>query len=204
MCRACSRSFPNRIKVEGITRVISKRKFCLSCSPWGWHNTRTYINRTSKQRFTDEQLTQAVKNGYSIASTLRYLGLVIAGSNYQLIKQRIKDIGCDTSHWTGQGHLAGKTHTWGVKQPIDQILVVGRYRSSSNLKKRLIDEGVLSNQCHVCGITEWKGDSISLHLDHKNGDNTDNRKENLRLLCPNCHSQTPTYAGRNIKLRRRN
>ena len=67
------------------------------------------------------------------------------------------------------------------------------------LKKRLVVEGLLEPKCAVCGINRWRGKPLSLELDHINGDRHDNRLENLRLLCPNCHSQTETYSGRNAK-----
>ena len=60
-----------------------------------------------------------------------------------------------------------------------------------------MDEGVLVPECAICGLDSWRGAAISLHLDHVNGIRNDHRRENLRLLCPNCHSQTVTFAGRN-------
>ena len=114
----------------------------------------------------------------------------------------VRRLSLDTSHWTGQGHLKGKTHNWTKKIPLSKILVVNsQYVSSSNLKRRLLREGVLEYLCSKCGITTWNEEPIILQLDHINGDNLDHRKENLRLLCPNCHSQTQTFAGRNIKKR---
>ena len=65
------------------------------------------------------------------------------------------------------------------------------------MKRRLIKEGILKDKCYECGISEWRGKKLSLHLDHINGDNTDNRLKNLRVLCPNCHSITETYCGKN-------
>lgn len=71
------------------------------------------------------------------------------------------------------------------------------YLNSWALKKRLLAEGLLEERCAECGISEWNGRPLSLHLDHINGDRRDQRLENLRFLCPNCHSQTETYCGRN-------
>jgi hypothetical protein len=68
---------------------------------------------------------------------------------------------------------------------------------SAKLKKKLIEEGYLEDVCVGCGNEgEWNGKPITLELDHINGDRYDNRFENLRILCPNCHSQTPTFRGR--------
>lgn len=72
-------------------------------------------------------------------------------------------------------------------------------RSRKHLKARLVRAGLLQNSCSLCGLHDWKGRPLSLHLDHVNGVPNDNRLENLRMLCPNCHSQTPTYGGRNVR-----
>jgi DNA-binding transcriptional ArsR family regulator len=82
---------------------------------------------------------------------------------------------------------------------LDTVLLNGRIYSSSALKRRLIKEGVLENKCLWCGIHTWRGRELVLQLDHVNGDSSDNRRENLRLLCPNCHSQTETFCGKNNK-----
>jgi 5-methylcytosine-specific restriction endonuclease McrA len=70
------------------------------------------------------------------------------------------------------------------------------------LKRRLLAKGLLQRRCSECGLTDWRGAPLALVLDHINGDPRDHRLENLRLLCPNCNSQTPTFAGRNKRLRR--
>lgn len=130
---------------------------------------------------------------------LKLLGLRVAGGNYKTLYAHIDEYKIDTSHWTGQGHLRGRTHTWAPKVPLDEILIENsRYRGGSyKLKHRLLTLGLLRPLCSLCGIFEWQGLPLRLQLDHINGIPTDNRLENLRLLCPNCHSQTESYCGKN-------
>ena len=71
------------------------------------------------------------------------------------------------------------------------------YYSNEIIKQRIVKDNLLNYCCSKCGIDSWQGETIVLDLDHINGDNTDNRLGNLRYLCPNCHSQTDTYKGRN-------
>lgn len=67
------------------------------------------------------------------------------------------------------------------------------------LKLRLFRDGYKSKQCEMCGLVEWNGQPAPLELDHINGVNSDNRLENLRILCPNCHAQTPTHCGKKLR-----
>jgi 5-methylcytosine-specific restriction endonuclease McrA len=68
-----------------------------------------------------------------------------------------------------------------------------------SIKRRLLELGWLTNRCSRCGIADWRGRPLTIHVDHINGINDDWRLENLRMLCPNCHSQTPTFSGRNLR-----
>lgn len=84
-----------------------------------------------------------------------------------------------------------------TEMPIEELLARGAGRNRNHIKRRLIKAGLLAAKCRVCGIDRWRGESLALQLHHVNGDGTDNRLENLALLCPNCHSQTDTWGGRN-------
>jgi 5-methylcytosine-specific restriction endonuclease McrA len=98
--------------------------------------------------------------------------------------------------------LRGAVITRPQALPLEQLLVAGTPRGRWNLKNRLIAAGLKKEQCEKCGITDWLGRPLSMALHHVNGDGTDNRLENLQLLCPNCHSQTENFSGRNRKGRK--
>jgi 5-methylcytosine-specific restriction endonuclease McrA len=82
-------------------------------------------------------------------------------------------------------------------EPIDDVLSAGRRRSRQHVKVRLLEAGLKEQRCERCGLSDWLENPLSLELHHVNGDGLDNRLENLELLCPNCHSQTDTWGGRN-------
>jgi DNA-binding transcriptional ArsR family regulator len=82
-------------------------------------------------------------------------------------------------------------------KPQGEVFAVGTHRNRGHLKRRLIDAGLKEERCERCGISEWLDEPLTISLHHVNGDRLDNRVENLELLCPNCHSQTDTFGGRN-------
>jgi hypothetical protein len=158
---------------------------------------------TRKTRWTDEQLRAAVATSISVAETIRAVGLIAAGGNYDQIQRRIRELDIDTSHFLGMGWNKGGKFQARVAVPIGDLLVAGRPVSSHHLKERLFKEGLKKRECELCGwCMQAAGGRIPLELDHINGDKLDNRLENLRVLCPNCHSLQPTHRGLNKKSRR--
>jgi hypothetical protein len=149
-------------------------------------------------RWTDEELREAVTSSLSVAGTIRALGLVPAGGNYDQIQRRIRELTIDTSHFTGQGWNKGGVFVATPALPLEQVLVADRWTGSHSLKQRLFKAGLKKPQCELCGWAEQAPDGrIPVELDHINGDRNDNRLSNLRILCPNCHSLQPTHRGLN-------
>lgn len=146
-------------------------------------------------KFSDLQFCNLVKESESISEIASKLGYKSKGGGVtKLIKDRIKELNIDTTHFSrySKGNLMERN------KPLEDILVQNStYTNNTSLKKRLIEANLIKYECYICGISEWNNQPLSLQLDHINGNNKDNRIENLRLLCPNCHSQTDTFAGRN-------
>lgn len=155
-----------------------------------------------KRSFTDEQFIEAVKTSQSVAQVLKKLNLSIFGANYRATKILLERLHLDTSHFTGKGHLKGKTHNWTRRQKTEEIFIENStYTNLTLLKKRLVRDLNWKYRCEECDLSDlWNSRLLSLHLDHKNGNNRDHRLENLRFLCPNCHSQTETYCGKNKRV----
>jgi hypothetical protein len=152
---------------------------------------------SSRYSYSEKELYEAVKSSTSIRQVLDKLNIVPAGGNYQTTNRRIQKLNIDTSHFTGQAWNKGRIT--GPKRSIEEYLKENTIVQSFKLKSRLIAEGLKQHKCECCGITEWNGQPAPIELDHINGNHHDNRLENLRILCPNCHAQTDTYRGKNKK-----
>jgi len=149
-----------------------------------------------RKQYTIDDVIVAIRNNKSIAGVLRTLGLKPIGGNYKTINNFINKYNIDTSHFTGQGWNVGLQFHPKPRITDESIFVENStYVCSWRLRERFKSlTGISSCQC--CGLSEWQGNPIPLEIHHKNGNNHDNRLENLILLCPNCHAQTDHYRGR--------
>ena len=155
-----------------------------------------------KRSWGNEDLIEAVKTSRSIRQVIEKLGLIPAGGNYMHVKNTIEYLGLDISHMTGRGWRHGTTGDYTPHTPLNKILIAGSSFQSYKLKLRLFREGLKVAKCELCGWAEQTQDGrIPVELDHINGDRYDNRFENIRILCPNCHSLQPTHRGLNQKRR---
>lgn len=147
-------------------------------------------------KYSKQILERAVENAASMAAVLRNLGLAQAGGTHSHIAKKLKELNIDTSHFLGKGASRGKNHKGGSeKKHFSEILVLRKDNcrtKSFQLRRALIESG-RKYECEKCQLKEWNGKILTLHVDHKNGNYLDNRKRNVRFLCPNCHSQTFNY-----------
>jgi len=151
-----------------------------------------------KKKWTIEQLKKAVKNSTSFRQVLKKLGLRQAGGNYFQLQKYVKELRLDTSHFKGRAWNKGLKGIGKDRIPLEKILVKNSTFQSYKLKNRLFKANLKPQRCEICGWAERASDGrLPLEIDHINGNVYDNRLENLRILCPNCHSLQPHYRGRN-------
>ncbi len=135
----------------------------------------------------------AVRNHSSMAAAAASIPM-----NYQTFRKHAKKFNVWQTNQPGKG-IQKSTSENAI--PLNEILN-GQHRSYTrgSLKRRLLRSGLKKNECEHCGLKTWHGKMLTMHLDHINGDSWDHRFSNLRMLCPNCHSQTTTYCGRNARV----
>jgi hypothetical protein len=147
-------------------------------------------------KYSRELLEPLVRESVSVSEVLRKLGKRQTGSISTHLARTLKRLGIDTSHFLGRAANAGRRHKGGPAKKSWQerltLSTTGRRQKAYVLRRALIESG-RQYQCEVCSLTEWRGESLVLEVDHKDGNWSDNRPENLRFVCPNCHSQTPNY-----------
>lgn len=154
-----------------------------------------------QSKYTADLLEPIVLSSTSMHDVLRALGVKITGGSQGHVKRLIDRYGISTKHFTGRGSNRGPTHKGGVQRLRWQdILVFNRLQVREHPKRlrRAMLEAGIPNQCDVCGMGPvWNHRPLRLQIDHKNGNWADNRKQNVRFICPNCHTQTETFGSKN-------
>jgi hypothetical protein len=145
-------------------------------------------------KWSFEELKPLIESSNSKAEVLEKMGLTLKAGNYRTLKRYFDLYGIDNDLYKGNP----RRNVTKVKYSDSEIFCENSQYNSGHLKNRVLRSNLLEYKCVSCGNTgEWMGGKLILQIDHINGINNDNRIENLRFLCPNCHSQTETYAGKN-------
>lgn len=147
---------------------------------------------------TDEQFISIIKNSTTIAEVLFKLGYSTKGNSwgFSIVRRRMDELNLSSSDFKGKSVYLKQ------KKQIEEkdILKPNCKHTRAVLRRFVLRNNLIPYKCAICGCVEWQGKTLSLELDHINGINNDNRLENLRFLCPNCHSQTTTYGSRNQQI----
>ena len=152
------------------------------------------------KNISDEDFKKIVEESHTYADVCRKIGWKPQGGNYKYVKKHIKELKLDISHFTGRASNICNRLGHAKEKNIEEYLTTDSYIKADRLKWKLFSNGIKQYKCEKCGCTHWEGKQIILQLHHINGNNTDNRLENLQILCPNCHSQTDNYCGANKEM----
>ncbi|MFD7858286.1 HNH endonuclease signature motif containing protein [Streptomyces microflavus] len=152
-------------------------------------------------RWTKEVLQAAVVSSTNMCEVLRHLGIEVVGGQHTHISRRVKALGIDTSHFSAPPRTGDVRRRHPEELLVDQSQNLARRIPGERLKRAMIALGA-AERCALCGTGRtWRERPLPLEVDHIDGNWRSNRPENLRFLCPNCHSTTDTYRGRGKGLR---
>lgn len=193
ICKNCNKEFKTLQNIDGKKTFLYKRKFCLTCSPFKSHNTSSNIKTSSKSfiyKLTPEEFKKEILECKSRQEFFRKQKYRASGSSFKILNRRIKEENIDISHFKQPQSFIKPRYTY------NEILTENSiYNNTNNLKQRLVKDGLISYECAICKNNgNHLNKPLILQLDHINGIRNDNRLKNLRLLCPNCHSQTNTFS----------
>lgn len=149
-------------------------------------------------KLSDNDFISLVQSSLNVSEVLFKLGYSVRGNSwgFHQVRKRMTDLNLSGYDFRGKSPLKQNVK----KINPEKLLCENSKHARKVLRSYIIKNNILPYKCAICGLTEWNGKTLSLELDHINGINDDNRIENLRFLCPNCHSQTDTYGARNSKI----
>ena len=181
-----TRRLVGKLREQGLTYAEIARRVGATKSPVAYHARRLGV--PANERFARRYDWAAIQLAYDSGLTMREC------------QERFGFHGSSWSQAVDRGDIVHRPRARGL----EALLVPGNTKNGrGGIKKRLIEGGIKRDHCEECGVSHWRGQKLTLQLHHRNGDGTDNRLENLQLLCPNCHSLTETFSGRNRHRRAR-
>lgn len=152
---------------------------------------------------TDEDLQKIVNECYSLTQVIEKVGWTLSGSAHKFIRRELVNRNIDFSHFRFAGANFGVFHKGGKSTSFEKMSLRKKRVSGQSLRRRMITEKLKKDQCEICGqLPKHNGKSLVLQVNHKDGDKTNNKLENLEIICPNCHTQTETFTGKNIRSNR--
>ena len=189
ICENCLKEYSPTPVIDGKRRILYNRKFCFDCSPFGWHNTTKSIKSSSKSvidRLSKEEFKMLVAGSRSRGEILFKLKLKNSGYASKILNRRIESESINISHFIKGGEITN------VKIKDENVYVENSFYR--HIRDRFFNDKIVEYKCSICNILPyWNNLTLTLQLDHINGNRYDNRKENLRWVCPNCHTQTKTF-----------
>lgn len=183
-CKKCNESFPNLIKIEGKTKNLSSRKYCLTCSPWGKHNTKQiHTVERKKRKQKQKKIYKKCKNcDERVKSSVAIYCSFRCQQDFKYLEY--------IERWLSGLETGNQSSNPGV---------------ISTRVKRWLRE-TRGDACEKCGWNEVNPvhGKVPVQAEHKDGNAYNTVPENLELLCPNCHSLTPTFGALNRGKGRKN
>ncbi len=189
----------SRVTASGLSVTNSRPGFQeVGNTEWYTYSIYTISMRALQKHWEEESLRKVISSSLSVREALIKMGLRGAGGNYRYFEKYVEMYHIDIKHFLGKGWGKNKSVPREPVLSLEEILVKNSNFSIVQMKKRLFRAGLKQPKCEECGWAKQSEDGrIPIEIDHINGDHSDNRLKNLRILCPNCHSLKLTHRGRN-------